>query len=822
MKKLLKILKQISQDSGLSSWKLEYKGFKAVQEGLRESLCALGNGYFGVRSAATEVEVSKVHYPGMYIAGVYNKLATIISGRTIYNEDFVNCPNCLPLTFKVGEGDWFHPSTSGIIDSYQQELNLRIGVLSRKISLRQRNKKFLIKTQRIAHMQNPHYLAIKYAITPKNYEGPITVRVGLDGRVKNTGVLRYRDLNNSHLKAEKLGKFSDNCIYLLMQTNQSKITIAQAAKTRIFCGNKEIKPKKITTVIKGKRSVWQEFSFYLKPQNTYTIEKVVTIYTSRDYGVRAPLLRAISLAKRAKRFDDLFKTHIHAWLKLWDKFDIQIEGDFFAQKVLRLHIFHLLQTASSHNKYIDAGLPARGLVGEAYRGHIFWDSFFVMHFYNFHQPEITRALILYRYRRITQARKDAKNNGYQGAMFPWQSGSTGQEETQVIHLNPLSGKWGPDYSCLQRHVSFAIAHNVWMYWQRTQDKDFLANYGAEMLLSIAQFAASLVRFSKKDKRYHTEKIMGPDEFHEKVPGKADVGVKDNAYTNILIVWTLLKAEKILKVLSYEQKKRIFRKIGFKSEDLRFWQDITKRMEIVINKEGVIGQFDGYFQLKELSWPDYREKYGNIQRMDRILKAEGKSPNAYKVSKQADVLMIFYLFSLTEIKGIFRRLGYNMNLDVLRKNYDYYIQRTSHGSTLSKVTHCYLAHRLGKRKEAEELFLEVLKSDIYDTQGGTTPEGIHLGVMGGSIDIVMRAFAGIRIFHEQIKIDPQLPKRWKSIRLKFCYRNIWVSVSVTCKNVTICLQKVMPSSPIIPIEIYGNQYYFRFGKIYRIHKKDRQN
>ena len=189
-----------------------------------------------------------------------------------------------------------------------------------------------------------------------------------------------------------------------------------------------------------------------------------------------------------------------------------------------------MQTASTHNTLIDAGLPARGLHGEAYRGHIFWDSLFVMHFFNLHLPNVAKSLLIYRYRRLAQARQSAKINGFRGAMFPWQSGLSGREETPVSHLNPLSGKWGPDYSHFQRHVSFAIAYNIWEYWQRTNDLDFLKHHGAEMILSIAQFGASLTKYSPQDGRYHIEGVMGPDEFHEKLPHRGKPGFKDNAYT----------------------------------------------------------------------------------------------------------------------------------------------------------------------------------------------------------------------------------------------------------------------------------------------------
>lgn len=825
MRKLLGPLKRILKEDVQSSWKIVYTKFKPGQEGLREALCALGNGYFVTRGAAAEIPASKIHYQGTYLAGLYNKVSTRIAGRVIYNEDLVNCPNWLCITFRIGKEEWINPFANKIL-FYRQELDMRRGILSRKMRIKdRRGRQTTIETQRVAHMANSHCAAIRYIIIPHNYEGMITVKSALDGTVRNSGVERYRQLNPQHLKLVCLGSFSKRGIYLSVETTQSRITISQAARLEIFGAGQEIKPDG-KTLIESEKKICQEFDVSVKKKVPLEIEKVVSIYTSRDRGIENSLDTAIKSVRRQPRCRDLLKLHIQAWEGLWDKFDIIIDGDSFSQKVLRLHTFHLIQTASIHNPGVDAGLPARGLHGEAYRGHIFWDSIFTMPFFDFHIPQVSKALLLYRYRRLAQARKAASAKGYKGAMFPWQSGSSGEEETQVIHLNPMSGKWGPDYSYNQRHVSFAVAYNVWQYWQRTGDLKFMRHYGAEMLLSIAQFGASLAEYDVKDKRYHVKEVMGPDEFHERLPQAREAGFKDNAYTNLLIVYFLLKAREIIKILPEDDKKNLVKKLKITSADLSRWEDITRKMKLVINKDGIISQFDGYFSLKELDWDVYRKKYGNIQRLDRILKAQGLSPDKYKISKQADVLMIFYLFPLPEIKYLFLRLGYNFDMEMLRRNYEYYVRRTSHGSTLSKVVHCYIAHLIRGMKEWRQWFLEVLKSDIYDTQGGTTQEGIHMGVMGGSIDIVFRRFAGIDILDRHIRIAPCLPADWRGMKLRFCYRGKEFRVSITKSQISLFIRKLSPHSErflrpkyltelAVPVEIYGKLYYFSFGREHKL-------
>ncbi|MCF7879098.1 MAG: hypothetical protein K9L95_06515, partial [Candidatus Omnitrophica bacterium] len=605
------------------------------------------------------------------------------------------------------------------------------------------------------------------------------------------------------------------CIYLKAKTSQSKITIFETAKIDIYNSKtRKIKPNR-RKIQKDKKSIYQEIKLNVRKKQVYQLEKIVALYTSKDKDVTNPFSAAKNSVQKAKRFKDILNVHKKAWRFLWDKSDIELKGPVFTQKVLRLHIFHLLQIASTNTIGLDTGLPARGLHGEAYRGHIFWDELFTTPFYDAHLPEVTKTILLYRYRRLVAAKKAAKKAGFKGAMFPWQSSSTGEEESQVIHLNPLSGKWGPDYSKIQRHISFDIAYNIWRHWERTADLDFIIYYGTELLAAISQFGASLAKFSKKDGRFHTKGLMGPDEFHEKIPGAKKGGFIDNAYTNVLIVWTILKTQKALAMIPKSQSLRIRKKLNITQEELKRWDDITKKMNIITNKNKIISQFDGYFNLKEINWRYYRKRYKNIKRMDRILKAEGKSPDEYKVAKQADVLMIFYLIPFFEVKGIFARLGYKMNRKILAKNYNYYVKRTSHGSTLSKVSHCYLANLIGKKGNGWDWFQQVLASDIYDTQGGTTPEGIHAGVMGGSVDVVMRRFCGIRPFEDRIKIEPRPPRKIKKIKYNFYYQGYQIFIILKNKHVEVYLKgKNIKKSPVI-VEISKNSYELFPGKKYQL-------
>ncbi len=808
MNRLLQFLiNNNSNQHGSSSWSLEYSKFEPGQERLREALCTLGNGYLGTRGAITESPASRIHYPGTYMAGVYNKLETPVSGKTITNEDLVNCPNWLPLTFKTeGNGEWIIPTMRQLI-SYYQKLDLKEAVLIRNYKIKENSGKITtVLTRRIVHMGEMHRMALEYSVIPENYNGDIVIRSGLDGNIENQGVERYSELNSLHLAPDQVGNFSKNGIYLSVITNQSKINIALASSLHITSRGEILKPISIDTK-KEEKAVFQEYEIRVKKKQRYTIEKNVSIYTSQDMGVQDPIKDAIESSRKSSDFQSLYESHKKVWSDLWNIFDIKVEGHTFSQKTLRLHIFHLLETASTHNTKLDVGIPARGLSGEAYRGHIFWDEVFILPVYDFRIPEITQSSLLYRYRRLEHAKKYARENGYKGAMFPWQSGSTGEEETQIIHLNPKSGKWGPDHSRNQRHISFDIAYSIWEHWKIAGDFDFLSNYGADLFLSIAQFGASLSYYDEEDQRYHTKGLMGPDEFQERLPGASEAGLKDNAYTNVMIVWTLKTALDLLSILPNKRKEELIKKLDINQDELKLWKDITKKMNVIINKEGIISQFDGYFDLKELNWKSYKKKYGNIQRMDRILKAEGKSPNDYKVAKQADTLMLPYLFSLSELKELFNHLGYKFNKDILRKNYYYYVQRTSHGSTLSKVVHCYLSDILRQTRQSWKWYCEVLNSDINDIQGGTTPEGIHTGVMGGSVNIAIKRYAGVYLMNDIIHIDPDIPKKWKHIHFRIKYRNIWYIMEIARGKITIELSGSKKKEYREKVIIRNKEYLF---------------
>src|SRR5262249_46430098 len=250
------------------------------------------------------------------------------------------------------------------------------------------------------------------------------------------------------------------------------------------------------------------------------------------------------------------------------------------------------------------------------------------------------------------------------------------------HLNPISELWEPDQSRNQRHVNAAIFYNAWNFYQATEDVGFLRDHGAEMMLEITRFWSSIARLNPDRGRWEIHGVMGPDEFHERYPGATEGGLRNNAYTNVMVAWICDTARKVLDMLPASRRKGLMAKLDLDDEDLARWEHMSHRMFVPFHEEGIISQFEGYEELEELDWDAYRAPYGNIQRLDRILRAEGDDPNRYKVTKQPDALMLFFLFPEDELRRIFLRLGYEYEPDTARRNIDYYRRRTSNGSTLS--------------------------------------------------------------------------------------------------------------------------------------------
>ncbi|MGK2942582.1 MAG: beta-phosphoglucomutase family hydrolase [Immundisolibacter sp.] len=770
---------EVAEESAVT-WSLVYDDFDPAKEGIREALCTLGNGYFATRGAAAHAVADDIHYPGTYLAGGYNRLRTDIAGRVVENEDLVNLPNWLALGLRIDEQEWFDVRTVKLL-AYRQELDLRHGMLVRHMAFEDaEGRRSTLHERRIVSMADLHLCALEISLTADNWSAGVTVRSAIDGRIDNAGAKLYRKFNNKHLEPLSAEVVGEDGVCLLVRTSQSHIHVAQAARTRAFLNGQLLDVRR--RVIEEPSYIAQEIKVELKQGETLVLEKLGSFYTSRDHAISECGFEARKAIARVGRFDAVLADHALAWKHLWRRFDMHIQladsdSGLNMPMLLRLNMFHLLQTVSPNSIGLDMGVPARGWTGEAYQGHIFWDELFIFPFFNHRMPEITRALLMYRYRRLGEARAAAAAAGYKGAMFPWQSGSNGQEETQALNLNPRSQRWVRDNSYLQRHVGSAVAFNAWQYFQVTRDVEFLHFYGAELILDIARFWSSVASFNDQRGRYEIRGVMGPDEFHDGYPDSPTPGLDNNAYTNIMAVWVLCRALDVLEQLSEIRRAELTAQLDLSAEEIARWHDISRKMYVPFHEEGIISQFDGYEKLRELDWEHYRSRYQNIQRLDLILEAEGDSANHYKLAKQADVLMLFYLFSAEELGELFERLDYPFEYETIPQNIAYYVQRSTYGSTLCRVAHAWVLAR-SDRPRAMDFFAQALQSDVSDVQQGTTAEGVHLGAMAGTVDLMQRVSTGIEVRGDVLRLNPELPQEVTRLDMRIRYRGHSLDLRLT--------------------------------------------
>jgi alpha,alpha-trehalase len=387
-------------------------------------------------------------------------------------------------------------------------------------------------------------------------------------------------------------------------------------------------------------------------------------------------------------------------------------------------------------------------------------------------------------------------------MYPWQSGSDGREESQELHLNPSSGHWTPDETRLQRHVNSAIAYNVWKYYQTTGDTEFLSFYGAEMLLEIARFWASLATRNQELDRYEIRGWWVPTSSTPAIRTARSPGLDNHAYTNLTAVWAICRALDLPRApaepsagwSSTEQ-------LGISEDELTHWDTLSRRIRrLCFHGDGIMSQFEGFDDLKELDWEAYRRRYGDIQRLDRILEAEGDSPNHYQATKQADVLMLFYLFSAEEIERSSPASATSSTPN--RSPATWSTTGPAHQSRLHPQPGC---RRLGPgaldRPRSWSLFTEALESDVADIQGGTTSEGIHLGAMAGTVDLIQRCYTGIEVRDQHLWLNPSLPEELRGLRIRVRFQGQTLEVRITHRNMRI--KVISPEAETVHLGVEGN-------------------
>ncbi|MGM0878209.1 MAG: glycoside hydrolase family 65 protein [Bacillota bacterium] len=737
------------------NWLLTETSFQPNALGKCETIMALGNGYMGLRSSLEESYLRQTR--NTFVAGTFNRFDETES------TELPNAADTVELEI-VLNGERFSLE-KGTIQSYIRYINLKTGELVRKVVWESpKNEVYQCTFRRFTSLNNLHLAGMKVEITPLSGNAAIQVTSGINGQMTNSGAQHF------HEGEKRI--FDKEFLQLIQTTTESKIDFIINAKHSWKKLDEKVETSPKMTI--GRRKVDLSYRFEVEKDTTLIMEKISTIHTSRDKEVnnkdyQLEVLRETSLAEikneSAKGYEALFAESVEKWNDYWLKADVEIESvNEFDLLAIRFAAYHMLIMTPFHDSRF--GIGAKGLTGEGYKGHSFWDSeIFILPYFLYTKPEIARSLLEYRYHTIAGARKKAKDNGYQGAMYPWESAFTGEEETpEWAAVNILTGKATKVWSgFIEQHITADIAYALWNYYSVTNDVDFMDQYGSEMLFDTATFWASRVKWDEKKSAYVIYDVVGPDEYKEHVD--------NNAFTNYMAHWVIETSIKHFAECK-EHSKVTFERLS-KSLDLenrfQMWKEVVDK--IYLPQPGdhdLIPQDDTY-----LSKPIINiEKYKTASSVQTILQDFSREQvNELQVSKQADIVMLLYVLE-------------NLFSDKVKKaNLSYYEAKTIHDSSLSMAVHSIVASAIKDKELAYSCFQTASVIDLGQNMI-SSDAGIHAASLGGIWKAIVFGFVGIRTLHGQLHITPRLPKEWKTLKLQIHWRGDQLEIKLTHEKIVI--------------------------------------
>ena len=724
----------------MNLWHISEETFDPKLLHSKETVYTIGNGYFGTRGTFEEGYPAAM--PATLLFGVFDDIA-------MGKEELANAPDWLMLQLFIN-GERFRLDRGKVL-AYRRILDMQNGLLSRFVHWESPGGiRLKITVERFASLADEHVGAIRFSMTA---EERTTTAADLD--VVLWATLNTAVGNNDLMHWETVDQgYENELLWLHSQTRHSHVQLAQSMSftTPAHGFEREVFDSDIAP---GIRLQWK-----LAQGATVTAEKIVVMYTSRDSDnpVKSALEHHHNIMQ-SSGYDGLLAQHKEAWLDYWRYSDIIIEGDDKAQQAIRYNIYQLRISASAHDSRYS--IAAKGLTGFGYRGHIFHDTEnFMLPFYNYIQPSIARNLLLYRYHLLPEAREKARQNGFEGAQYPWESTLDGKEATPETIIHPELGVLiAVPHGRRELHITAGIAYRVWQYWYMTGDDEFMHDYGAELLLSTAMFWASRAEYHPEHHDYEFNEVIGPDEWHEHA--------NNNAYTNYMARWNIQAGLDILDWLlttAPGKAGELARQLDLTSARLDHWRDVAANIRFPQDKQtGLIEEFDGFFQLEALDQDEYR---GRTKSYQGIL---GMEPvQRYRIVKQADVLML-----LTQMHDDF-------SLETKRVNWDYYYPITDHeyGSSLTPALHVILACELGLIDAAYELYMIGALTDLEDLRLNAAG-GIHEASCGAVWQATILGFAGLRVTDEGYTTSPSWPNGWT--RLAFTFQHNGKSISVDLRK-----------------------------------------
>lgn len=734
--------------AGCACWTIAEPGFSPEHLAKYETVLTLGNGYLGQRAALDEAYVGQTR--NLFVCGTFDRY------HTSEVSELPNLPDVTRLDLFVN-GERFSLLTGTTLE-HERSLDLYTAELHRKARWRAPDgAELTLRWWRMVSTENPHLMASAVEITPDRAV-ELTLSSGIDGRMTNSGTQHLIEGNSRVLDG--------GVLQYPAQTLQSGIRTVTHAAHRIFLDGEAcaVSPK----ITGGRRYLGVRYTLTVPAGHTLRLEKLSAIHTARDeeYAHLSPAeanrrVLPDALADFRRLASENYETHFRRsaanWAEFWKQHDISVcsENDF-DQKAIRFAIYHLHLMANPIDSRI--GVAAKGLTGEGYKGHSFWDTeIFVLPCYLYTNPELARRLLEYRYRNLAGARRSAQREGCRGARFPWEAGwiEDGDVTPDTLGVDLITGKQVPcETGKIELHVTADVAYTVQRYYEATGDRRFMERCGYEMLLETALYWAD--RLEAHDGWYELTHVIGPDEYQ--------VDVDNNAYTNHLAAWNLRYGMQAAEQVTGALKTRLEQRLGSMDALRTLFAERLEKLYLPAPdpETGLIEQFDGYYQKKFLDLRPYKET-GRVAEILRDYSFEDL--NHYQAAKQADVVQLLYL------------AGRQYSDEIRRKNYLYYEPRTLHDSSLSRAIHSILASDLGMGEEAYRMFRGAAETDLGNISD-SCDNGIHAANMGGIWQAVVMGFGGVRQEGGRLTISPHLPPQWRELHFDLSWQGRLLEITVT--------------------------------------------
>lgn len=726
-----------------NEWEIIEEGFHPQFNRITESLLSLGNGYMGQR-ANFEETYSGDTLQGNYIGGIYYPDKTRVgwwkNGYPEYFAKVLNACDWIALEIKANEEILDLHNASEIKD-FSRRLDMKSGVLHRSFEVTMSNQaRFKINAQRFISMHSKELGAIQYSIESLNFNGNLDISSILNFKVIN------EDRNYKEVFWEPISEVGEDRSYgVSAKTKKTDFHVAAAMANKIYLNGTELHNKSYGSSSESLSS--EHFRISIKPGDQVKLEKFVAVATSMHY--EKDDLSAFSTANSAlfahKGYDALLHEHKKVWKSIWDQCDILIDGDVSAQQGIRFNIFQLYQTYTGDDDRLNIG--PKGFTGEKYGGSTYWDTeaYCIPFYLGTANSTIAKNLLIYRYNQLPQAIENAKKLGFRNgaALYPMVT-MNGEE---------CHNEWEITFE--EIHRNGAIAYAIFDYIRYTNDRDYMAEYGLEVLIAIARFWSQRVNFSKAKNKYVMLGVTGPNEYEN--------NINNNWYTNYIAKWCMDYAATCIQETQSEKPERwneIAVKVSFKDVELSDWESISKNMYFPQSNElGIFLQQDNFLDKEILPAESLDQSELPINQnwsWDRILRS------CY--IKQADVLQGLYFFED------------HFDLNTIKRNFDYYEPITVHESSLSPCIHSILACDLGYDDKAYEMYLRTSRLDLND-YNNDTEDGCHITSMAGTWMSIIKGFGGQKIKDGKLSFAPQLPAQWDSLSFKLNFRGLTLQIII---------------------------------------------